>query len=33
MAVIQTLRARREERVLEAAFGDTYLEYRRKTWF
>jgi protein-S-isoprenylcysteine O-methyltransferase Ste14 len=31
MAVIQTLRARREARCLEAAFGDAYLEYRRKT--
>jgi protein-S-isoprenylcysteine O-methyltransferase Ste14 len=29
----QTLRARREARVLEAAFGDEYREYRRKTWF
>jgi protein-S-isoprenylcysteine O-methyltransferase Ste14 len=34
VAVIgQTLRARREARVLEAAFGDEYREYRRKTWF
>jgi len=31
--VLQTLRARREARVLEAAFGDAYREYRRKTWF
>lgn len=29
----QTLRARREARVLEATFGDAYREYRRKTWF
>lgn len=29
----QTIRARREARVLEAAFGDQYREYRRKTWF
>jgi protein-S-isoprenylcysteine O-methyltransferase Ste14 len=29
----QTLRARREARVLEAAFGDAYRDYRRKTWF
>jgi len=29
----QGLRARREARVLEAAFGDAYREYRRKTWF
>jgi protein-S-isoprenylcysteine O-methyltransferase Ste14 len=34
VAVIgQTIRARREARVLEAAFGDAYREYRRKTWF
>jgi protein-S-isoprenylcysteine O-methyltransferase Ste14 len=31
--VAQTIRARREARVLEAAFGDEYREYRRKTWF
>lgn len=31
--ILQTLRARREARVLEAAFGDAYREYRRKTWF
>jgi protein-S-isoprenylcysteine O-methyltransferase Ste14 len=31
--VMQTLRARREAQVLEAAFGDAYREYRRKTWF
>lgn len=29
----QTVRARREARVLETAFGDEYREYRRKTWF
>jgi protein-S-isoprenylcysteine O-methyltransferase Ste14 len=29
----QTIRARREARVLEAAFGDARREYRRKTWF
>jgi protein-S-isoprenylcysteine O-methyltransferase Ste14 len=29
----QSIRARREARVLEAAFGDAYREYRRKTWF
>jgi protein-S-isoprenylcysteine O-methyltransferase Ste14 len=29
----QTIRARREARVLEDAFGDAYREYRRKTWF
>lgn len=31
--IAQTIRARRETRVLEAAFGDAYREYRRKTWF
>jgi protein-S-isoprenylcysteine O-methyltransferase Ste14 len=30
---IQVVRARREARVLEAAFGDAYRDYRRKTWF
>ena len=30
---IQVLRARREAHVLEAAFGDAYRDYRRKTWF
>jgi len=29
----QTFRAHREAGVLEAAFGDAYREYRRKTWF
>jgi protein-S-isoprenylcysteine O-methyltransferase Ste14 len=29
----QVLRARREARVLEAAFGDACREYRQKTWF
>ena len=33
VVVLQTLRARREARVLEAAFGDAYRDYRRKTWF
>jgi protein-S-isoprenylcysteine O-methyltransferase Ste14 len=31
--VMQTIRARREAQVLEAAFGDAYREYRRHTWF
>jgi protein-S-isoprenylcysteine O-methyltransferase Ste14 len=31
--IAQTLRAKKEARVLEAAFGDDYREYRRKTWF
>jgi protein-S-isoprenylcysteine O-methyltransferase Ste14 len=33
LAIMQALRARREAQVLEAAFGDAYREYRRKTWF
>jgi protein-S-isoprenylcysteine O-methyltransferase Ste14 len=33
IAVLQILRARRETKVLEAAFGDAYREYRRQTWF
>jgi len=31
--ILQVVRARREARVLEAAFGDAYREYRRRTWF
>lgn len=31
--IAQTIRARREARVLEAAFGEEYRAYRRKTWF
>ena len=30
---MQILRARREARVLEAAFGDAHRQYRRRTWF
>lgn len=30
---VQVRRARREARVLEAAFGDAYRDYRRRTWF
>ena len=33
VVAIQTVRARREARVLEEAFGDSYRKYRRKTWF
>lgn len=33
MVIIQTIRAKKEARVLEAAFGDAYREYRRKAWF
>jgi protein-S-isoprenylcysteine O-methyltransferase Ste14 len=31
--IVQVVRARQEAEVLEAAFGDEYREYRRKTWF
>jgi protein-S-isoprenylcysteine O-methyltransferase Ste14 len=30
---MQIIRARREAAVLEATFGDTYREYRKRTWF
>jgi protein-S-isoprenylcysteine O-methyltransferase Ste14 len=30
---VQLIRVRKEEQVLEAKFGDVYLEYKRKTWF
>ncbi|HXY51559.1 MAG TPA: isoprenylcysteine carboxylmethyltransferase family protein [Terriglobales bacterium] len=30
---LQTLRARKEARVLEAKFGDDYRRYRGQTWF
>jgi protein-S-isoprenylcysteine O-methyltransferase Ste14 len=33
IVIMQIVRARRESQVLEAAFGDAYREYRRKTWF
>ena len=33
IVVAQTIRAKKEARVLEAAFGREYREYRRKTWF
>jgi len=33
MVIAQAIRARREARVLETAFGDAYREYRSKTWF
>lgn len=33
IVIMQILRAHREAQVLEAAFGDAYREYRRKTWF
>jgi len=31
--VVQLVRARREEHVLEEAFGEEYRAYRRSTWF
>jgi len=30
---LQSIRARKEEQVLEAKFGDAYREYKQKTWF
>jgi len=33
LVIAQTIRARKEARVLESAFGDEYREYRKKTWF
>jgi protein-S-isoprenylcysteine O-methyltransferase Ste14 len=30
---MQIIRARKESAVLEAAFGDSYREYKSKTWF
>jgi protein-S-isoprenylcysteine O-methyltransferase Ste14 len=30
---VQILRIRKEQRVLEQAFGDAYREYRARTWF
>ncbi len=33
LVVMQILRAKREEEVLEAKFGDEYREYKKRTWF
>ena len=33
VVILQTIRARKEARVLEDTFGEQYREYRRKTWF
>ncbi len=33
VTALQIIRARKEAKVLESAFGDEYREYRRKTWF
>ena len=30
---MQVIRARKEAKVLEEKFGDTYRDYRSKTWF
>lgn len=30
---LQIFRAQKEAKILEAKFGDSYREYRRKTWF
>ena len=30
---MQIYRSRKEEQVLTEKFGDTYLEYKQKTWF
>ncbi len=33
LVMLQVFRARRESQVLEQAFGDSYREYRKRTWF
>ena len=33
LLVVQTVRARKEAKVLEEKFGDEYRDYRRNTWF
>ncbi|MFY9740461.1 MAG: isoprenylcysteine carboxylmethyltransferase family protein [Candidatus Sulfotelmatobacter sp.] len=33
VVIMQIMRAHREAEVLEAAFGEDYRQYRRKTWF
>jgi protein-S-isoprenylcysteine O-methyltransferase Ste14 len=33
LIVAQSLQAHRESKVLEAKFGQAYLDYRRQTWF
>ncbi len=33
MIPMQSLRGRKEERVLEEKFGAAYLDYKRQTWF
>ena len=33
LIVLQSIQADREAKVLEQKFGQTYLGYRRRTWF
>src|ERR1700756_225690 len=33
LIAVQALRARKESAVLESKFGESYRQYRRKTWF
>ena len=33
LVVMQVMQSRREAKVLEAKFGQRYLEYRKETWF
>jgi protein-S-isoprenylcysteine O-methyltransferase Ste14 len=33
LVIIHTLQARREEKVLAAAYGDEYKAYQKRTWF
>ncbi len=33
LMVMQVIRARKESRVLEEAFGEEYREYKKRTWF
>ena len=33
VAVLQTLQARREAKVLQEKLGQVYLDYRKRTWF
>ena len=33
LLILQIARSHREEKVLEETFGDSYREYREKTWF
>jgi protein-S-isoprenylcysteine O-methyltransferase Ste14 len=33
LVFVQVMRARRESKVLEGAFGDDYRDYQKRTWF